>query len=165
MSHARILICTLVLLALGCLAKGPWFADYDPVFPGEARLYVYRPSNGGYVSVSLPSGDYQLAAEHQMNMAGLQPVGRSFRVRAGQERYCGYFSSTDVATVQWRMDCSSVGRCKREPLERDTLYRIVGDGSVFHRSGGEGARPPGRPGTGDAGSVENRPVPLQKLLN
>jgi mxaJ protein len=42
-------------------------------------------------------------------------------------------------------------------------FRVVGDGSVFHRSARSGARPQpasaARPGTEPGGSVENRPVP------
>jgi Protein of unknown function (DUF2846) len=148
MTKSSALVLSLVWALAGCFAKGTPFTQHDPIFEGEGRLYVYRPvaftnsggaidfvlngkalsriRNDGYVSLSLPPGSHTLVAEFPMNMANLQPVGRSFRIRAGRAMYCGYSSSTNGIQIMWRLDCSDdqeahseLRGCKREPFAKD----------------------------------------------
>ena len=111
--HVRVAAILLSVAACGACASGadgPVFASFDPIPPGDARLYVYNSHHpsvwilvdgrelselryGGYVSVALAPGKYHLAAEGaDWRSRRLDDAERDIRLEPGTALVCEYWA-------------------------------------------------------------------------
>jgi hypothetical protein len=140
-------------MLLACVARGPQFADYEPIEDGKGRLYVYRSTSlimggsevsfeingrplanlgvGGYTSVGLRPGSYVVSGQFDYIGPNVDPaVKRRVRVSAGKAVFCRFSQDTNLVTYQWWIECSDdedahaeLRECKRQDLDEDSPWK------------------------------------------
>jgi hypothetical protein len=148
-SCTRALACA--ALALGC-ARGPAFADYEPIPAELGRVYVYRPTGssdwladadfeidgepvvdlaaGGYATVLVKPGRHEVRAYFdQVGPDFNPPVSDRVRVEAGRAMFCRFSSGHDVITIHWQIECTDdadahveLRACKRQDLDDESPF-------------------------------------------
>ena len=129
------------LLAAGCVSAPPdrHFADYAPIPPGQARLYVYRPETStstprAGVSVSIDGRPLTLLARDEFATVALPPgehrvtanrTARPVELAADRATFCRILATSTGGVLLWDIRCgasqeanAALRECSAAPLDR-----------------------------------------------